>query len=80
MDQRVSMREIKQRLARYVRAAEDGERIVITRRGEPVALLLPLPWQEKPLDAAQEAALRRLLSQRYHLGGRAASRVELHER
>jgi len=80
MEQRVSLREINQRLTRYVKAAEAGERIVITRRGKPVALLCPPPRQERPLDAAQQQALQRLLSQSHHLGGRAASRDELHER
>jgi prevent-host-death family protein len=80
MEQRVSLREINQRLTRYVKAAEAGERIVITRRGRPVALLSPLPRQEKLLDEAQEAALERILSQSHHLGGRAPSRDEIHER
>jgi prevent-host-death family protein len=80
MEQRVSLREIHQRLTRYVKAAEAGERIVITRRGEPIALLSPLPRREEPLDAAREAALERILSQSRHLGGRPAPRDELHER
>lgn len=80
MEQRVSLREVNQHLTRYVKAAEAGERIVITRRGQPVALLSPLPLQERSLSAAQEAALERLLSQNHHLGGRAPLRDELHER
>jgi prevent-host-death family protein len=80
MEQRVSLREVNQNLARYVKAVEAGERIVITRRGKPIALLSPLPRQERALSAAQEAALERLLSQSHHLGGRAPSRDELHER
>ena len=56
--QRVSLREINQRLTRYVKAAEAGERIVITRRGKPIALLSALPPQERPLDAAKEAAVK----------------------
>ena len=80
MEQRVSLREVNQRLTRYVKAAEAGERIVITRRGKPVALLSQLPRQEKPLDAARKAALERILDQSHHLGGEAASRDELHER
>jgi prevent-host-death family protein len=80
MEQRVSLREVNQHLTRYVKAAEAGERIVITRRGKPVALLSPLPWQGRSLTAAQEAALDRLLGQSHHLGGRAPSRDELYER
>jgi len=47
MEQRVALREINQNLTRYVQAAEGGERIVITRRGKPIALLSPLPKLEE---------------------------------
>jgi prevent-host-death family protein len=80
MEQRVSLREISQRLAHYLKAAEAGERIVITRRGKPIALLSPLPPRERLLDAAKEAALARLLNLNYHLGGKPPARDELHER
>ncbi|HVT15601.1 MAG TPA: type II toxin-antitoxin system prevent-host-death family antitoxin [Thermoanaerobaculia bacterium] len=80
LEQQVSQREVNQHLTRYVKAAEAGERIVITRRGRPVAVLSPLPSRETPLDAAQETALERILGQSHHLGGRAPSRDELHER
>lgn len=80
MEQRVSLREVNQHLTRYVKAVEAGERIVITRRGQPVALLSPIPQQKRSLTPEQEAALERLLSQSYDLGGRAPSRDELHER
>jgi len=80
MEQRVSLREVNQRLTRYVKAAEAGDRIVITRRGKPVAVLSPLPPQEKVLNAVQQAALERILGQKHHLGGRAPAREELHAR
>lgn len=80
MEQRVSLREVNQHLARYVKAVEAGERIVITRRGKPIALLSPIARQGRALSTAQEAALERLLNQSHHLGGRAPSRDELHER
>jgi prevent-host-death family protein len=79
MEQRVSVREVNQHFTRYVKAAEAGDRIVITRRGRPVALLAPLPPQEKALGVEREAALERILGQSHHLGGRAPSRDELHE-
>ncbi|HSU84932.1 MAG TPA: type II toxin-antitoxin system prevent-host-death family antitoxin, partial [Thermoanaerobaculia bacterium] len=65
MEQRVSLREVNQNLTRYVKAAEEGESIIITRGGKPVALLSPLPRQERSLSPAQEAALERLLNQRH---------------
>lgn len=79
-EQRISLREINQHLTRYVKAAEAGERIVITRRGKPIALLSPLPQRERILSAEQEAALERILNRSHRLGGRAPSRDELHER
>jgi prevent-host-death family protein len=77
LEQRVGRREVKQHLTRYVKAAKAGERIVITRRGKPVALLSPLPQQKRSLTPEQQAALERLLSQSHPQGGRAPSRGEL---
>ena len=79
-EQRVSLREVNQHLPRYLKAVEAGERIVITRRGKPVALLSPVPSEESRLSADQEAALERILGLNLHLGGVAPSRDELHER
>ena len=80
MEQRVSLREVNQHLTRYVKAAEAGGRIVITRRGRPVAVLSALPTQERPLKPEQERALDSILSWSYRLGGRPPSRDELHAR
>jgi prevent-host-death family protein len=80
MEQRVSLREVNQHLTRYMKAVEAGERIVITRRGKPIALLSPLPAQERSLTAEQEAALERTLNRSFHLGGKAPARDELHGR
>ena len=80
MEQRVSLREVNQHLTRYVKAAEAGDRILITRRGRPVALLSGVTEGERSLNAEQEAALCRVLGRSAHLGGRPPSRDELHER
>ncbi len=40
---RIGIRELRQRASDYVRLAENGERIEITDRGRPVAMLGPLP-------------------------------------
>lgn len=80
MEQLISLREANQHLTRYVKAAEAGGRIVITRRGRPVAVLSGVPDSMRPLTAEQEAALERVLSRSVPLGGRAPSRDELHER
>jgi prevent-host-death family protein len=42
----VSVRELKDRLAEYLRRAEGGEEIVVTRRGKAVASLSARPKRE----------------------------------
>jgi prevent-host-death family protein len=39
----VGIRELRQRASELLRRVEDGERIEITDRGRPVAVLAPLP-------------------------------------
>jgi prevent-host-death family protein len=39
----ISIAEAKNRLTELIRAVEGGERVVITRRGKPVAQLTPAP-------------------------------------
>jgi prevent-host-death family protein len=39
----VSVRELRQHLTRYLRRVAAGERLVVTERRRPVALLGPLP-------------------------------------
>lgn len=61
----VGIRELKARLSHYVRAAHEGQRIVVTDRGIPVAVLAP-----PPVDNRDDLppALRQLISD-----GRAAA-------
>ncbi len=44
---RVGMHEAKSRLSELVRLAEEGEEVVIERRGTPVARLVPEPKPER---------------------------------
>ena len=46
----VSVRELRQHLSRYLRRVEKGERLVVTERRRPVALLGPLPEEADILD------------------------------
>jgi prevent-host-death family protein len=41
----VGIRELRQRASELLRLVEDGETVVITDRGRPVAVLAPLPEQ-----------------------------------
>lgn len=38
----VAVRELKNRLSQYLKRVQDGERIVVTSRGRPVAHLVPV--------------------------------------
>ena len=46
----VSVAEAKAHLSELIAAAEAGEDVVITRRGEPVATLPPLPRPKRKVD------------------------------
>jgi prevent-host-death family protein len=46
----VSVRELRQHLSRYLRRVAEGERLVVTERRRPVAILGPLPDREDVLD------------------------------
>ncbi len=61
MDQEIALREANQQFARYVRAVEAGERFVITRRGKPVARLVPFESGKRVLTPEQQAARARAL-------------------
>lgn len=53
--------EAKARLAELLRAAERGETVAITRRGRPVAHLIPAPDQER---ARRKEAVARFRARR----------------
>ncbi len=46
----VSVRDLRQHLSRYLRRVEGGERLVVTERRRPVALLTPLPEEDDILE------------------------------
>jgi prevent-host-death family protein len=43
----VSIAEAKKRLSELIRAVENGEQVVITRRGKPVAQITPPPAERR---------------------------------
>ena len=45
----VSVAEAKNRLPQLIRAMEDGEEVVITRHGKPVAQIAPPPPERRPI-------------------------------
>lgn len=46
----VGVRELRQNLSRYLDRVKDGDRLVVTERNRPVAMLGPLPEHEDPLE------------------------------
>ena len=57
----VGVKELKNRLTHYLRQAKQGEEVVVTERGKPVALLHPI-GSARPVKS-REAKLARLASQ-----------------
>jgi prevent-host-death family protein len=61
VEREVALREANQRFAEYVRAVEAGASFVITRRGRPVARLVPIEAGRRTLTPEQQAARARAL-------------------
>lgn len=53
------MRELKNRLSEHLRRLEEGETITVTRRGKPVAVMMPVESQENRLSPG----LRQLIAE-----------------
>jgi prevent-host-death family protein len=47
---RVGIRELRQDLSRYLRRVRAGERLIVTERRQPVALLAPWTDESDPLE------------------------------
>jgi prevent-host-death family protein len=74
----VSAREANQKFSRLLAEAAAGEQVVITRRGVPVAKLVPA--RPRKTDRAHAAAVRRLMSLlNFSLGGASFRRDELYD-
>jgi prevent-host-death family protein len=54
----VTAREANQHFSKFLDAASRGEEVTITRRGKPVAKLVPIVETAEPDEAAREAAER----------------------
>ena len=76
----ISAREANQSFSRVLTEAENGDTVVITRRGKPVAVLAPYASQLSP---AREQAIERaieLMRKGLPLDNRRFTRDEMHER
>lgn len=78
MKEIVSIREVNQHLSRYVDAIREGDEIVITGRGKPVARLIGIR-EANVLTEAQKPTRHRTLSRMrkgYSLGGRISNGLQ----
>ena len=64
----ISAREANQHFSKILDAASRGEEVTITRRGKPVAKLVPIEVAEDPTEAARKAASREAALQRLERG------------
>ncbi len=77
----ISAREANQSFSKLLKRAEEGEEVVITRRGKPVARLVPIRKDQTDKDRERAIVeLMELLNSGLHLGGHKFTRDELHER
>ena len=56
--QKVGVAELKAELSAYLKRAKAGEEIVVTDRGTPVAMLVPIPRTGGPTEAELEEMYR----------------------
>jgi prevent-host-death family protein len=76
----ISAREANQSFSRVLSEAENGDTVVITRRGKPVAVLAPYGSRQSPQrEQAIERAIE-LMRKGLPLGNRRFTRDEMHER
>jgi prevent-host-death family protein len=78
--QTISLAEAKARLSELVERASQGESISITRRGKPVARLMPAEAPGKPFDIEALRELRRLSPPQKESAGEFMRRMRDEER
>jgi prevent-host-death family protein len=82
MKQLVSLRDINHHLAQYIHSVEQGNEVIITRRGKPIAMMSPLK-KVLQLTRQQQKSRKNLYSimkNGLSLKGEIFSRDILHER
>lgn len=78
----VSLMTANQEFSRLIREVEQGQGVLITRRGRPIARLVP-HGADKFADPEWAAAYERMMSQLEEgasLGGLKVTREEIHDR
>jgi prevent-host-death family protein len=55
--EQVAVRELRNNLSRWLRRVREGEAFEVTDRGEPVALITPLPESDDPIALLERRGL-----------------------
>lgn len=79
---RISLREANQKFSSCIAEVERGERLVLLRRGTPVAEIIPYSTKKR-LDPKRQAALKDMIAvmrKGIPMGGIPPTRDEMHER
>ena len=53
----VAIRELKNHLSKYIHRVQNGEELIVTSRGKPVARLMP-PSEEKQAPMSEKEAIK----------------------
>jgi len=82
MKQLVSLRDFNHHLAKYIHSVEQGNEVVITRRGKPIVMMAPLKKGVQLTQQQQKARknLSAMMKKGLSLRGGIFSRDSLHER
>ena len=82
MKQLVSLREVNHHFAQYIHSVELGNEVIITRRGKPIAMMVPLKNVTRLTRQQQQARnlLLSIMEKGLSLKGETFSRDSLHER
>jgi len=78
MSKTISLRDANQGFSRCIREVQAGEEFVITRKGQPVARLIPVGGK-RMLTAEQETALARLADTSWPLNIGRFNRDEIYQ-
>ena len=77
----ITAREANERFSELLAKVEtEGRGFVVTKRGRPVARIVPVEPEKRKLTPEQEAALQRIMTTGWPLGIGKFSRDELYDR
>ena len=81
MIQQLTLREMNQHFSDYIKLVERGDKLILTRRGKPIAKVIPISAEDE-LSEEQSLARERLLSymeKGFSLKNERFNREDLHE-